>query len=329
VNFLPSVHTKKFTRLFYATDIHGSYRCYKKFLATSKFYDVDVLVCGGDITGKRVISIVEQPNGGYVSNFLGRDTILKSRDEAKLEEARIRDAGFYPYYSTRAEVEELQADPTKLNLLFVQVMKQTLNEWIELAEEKLGGSRTICYITGGNDDYPEIIEGLRETEHVKNPDNKVVKIDDIHEMASIGWSNLTPWHTPRECSEEELEERIGKFLVEVHQMNNCIFNFHVPPIDSTIDTCPKLDDSVFPPKPIMRAGSPVVFGAGSKAVRDAITKYQPLLGLHGHIHESRGVYKIGKTICINPGSEYMEGILRGVIVTLGNQKVMGYQLTSG
>jgi len=65
------------------------------------------------------------------------------------------------------------------------------------------------------------------------------------------------------------------------------------------------------------------------AVREAIEKYKPLLGLHGHIHESRGVVNIGRTLCINPGSEYGEGIIRGAIVDLAKDKVLSYQLTSG
>jgi len=73
----------------------------------------------------------------------------------------------------------------------------------------------------------------------------------------------------------------------------------------------------------------VMHGAGSKSVRRAIEKYQPLLGLHGHIHESQSVAKIGKTTCINPGSEYGEGVLRGCIVILGDGKIEGYQMTRG
>ncbi len=64
-------------------------------------------------------------------------------------------------------------------------------------------------------------------------------------------------------------------------------------------------------------------------MRAAIEKYKPLLGLHGHVHESKGFVNIGSTLCINPGSEYGEGILRGVIVELGDGKVKNYLLTQG
>ena len=68
---------------------------------------------------------------------------------------------------------------------------------------------------------------------------------------------------------------------------------------------------------------------GSTAVRELIERIQPVLALHGHIHESRGVANIGKTVAINPGSSYTEGVLQGVIVTLSGDKVVGQQLVTG
>jgi hypothetical protein len=187
----------------------------------------------------------------------------------------------------------------------------------------------MCYVTGGNDDIQEVIDMITAAEHVKNPDGKVIFIDEVHEMASLGWSNPTPWKTPRECSEEELVGRIESLVNNAKDIGNTIFNFHVPPFNSELDTCLKLDESVYPPKPILIGGQPVSFAAGSKAVRDAIEKHQPLLGLHGHIHEPRAATKIGRTLCINPGSEYEEAVLRGVIVNLRDKKVLSHQFVSG
>jgi len=116
---------------------------------------------------------------------------------------------------------------------------------------------------------------------------------------------------------------------KVPDMTKAIFNFHDPPNDSTLDTCPELDWSTDPPEPIVKAGQIVMHGAGSKSVRKAIEKYQPMLGLHGHIHESRGVVKIGRTTCINPGSEYGEGFLRGCIVNVSAGNVESFQMTNG
>ena len=81
---------------------------------------------------------------------------------------------------------------------------------------------------------------------------------------------------------------------------------------------------------MLRGGSPVISGVGSSAVRASIEAHQPLLALHGHIHESRGQVRLGRTVSLNPGSEYAEGVLRGVIVTLSRRKgLRGYQLVSG
>jgi len=148
-------------------------------------------------------------------------------------------------------------------------------------------------------------------------------------MISIGLSTPTPWKTPREVSEEELWTEIEKMAAQVPDLHKAVFNFHDPPNDSTLDTCPMLDWSKDPPVQIVKAGQVVLHGAGSKSVRRAVETYQPILGLHGHIHESAGVAKIGRTVCINPGSEYGEGVLRGVLVQLRAGEVDGYQLTSG
>jgi Icc-related predicted phosphoesterase len=76
-------------------------------------------------------------------------------------------------------------------------------------------------------------------------------------------------------------------------------------------------------------GGEVTGPVGSTAVRAAIEEHQPLLSLHGHIHESGGAVRIGRTLAINAGSEYGEGVLRGVLVTVGGGKVLRYQATTG
>jgi hypothetical protein len=186
-----------------------------------------------------------------------------------------------------------------------------------------------CYLTGGNDDYQEIVDAVRDTPHVKNADHKVLKIDELHEMVNLGWSNPTPWKCPRDHTEEELEAMTEKLVSSVSDKENCVFNIHVPPVNCGLDTAPKLDDSVYPPKPVFDKGQAVMFGAGSTAIRREIEKYQPLVDLCGHIHESRGTTRIGRTLVINPGSEYPEGVLRGAIVNIGDKKVLSSQLTSG
>jgi len=323
--FMPD---KKFTKIFYATDLHGSGKCFDKLLSAAKFYKVDVLVLGGDITGKMLVPIMDAGDGSYKADYMGGRT-MHGAEEVKALEKEISDSGYYYYHCSKAEMEELNASKEKVDKLFMTIMKDTLLKWVERAEPFLSGLGVTCYLTGGNDDYQEIIDAIRDTPHVKNADNKVIKIDEIHEMVNLGWSNPTPWKCPRDHSEEELEAATEKLISGVSDKQNCLFNIHVPPVDCGLDTVPKLDDSVYPPKPIFQGGQAVMFGAGSSAIRREVEKHQPLVHLCGHVHESRGTTRIGKTLVINPGSEYPEGVLKGAIVNIGDKKVLSFQLTSG
>jgi len=324
-----SKEQKKFKKIFFATDIHGSEVCFRKFLSAGSYYKVDTLVLGGDITGKMIVPIVERSDGKFESNFLGGMVTTDSRDEAKKLEEKIRNSGFYPYVTNSAEMKELQSDKSKVDGLFQKVMLETLERWLQLAEEVLKPQNKTIYITGGNDDPFSIEPVLNKSNFVTNPEGRIVTIDGEYQMISSGYSNMTPWKCPRDVEDDVLNEKIQSMISKIDNFENVIFNFHAPPVDSDIDTCPVLDASSYPPRPMIDAGGVKMYGAGSKSVRKAIEEKKPLLGLHGHIHESRGVVKIGRTTCVNPGSEYGEGILRGAIIVLGKGQVMNYQLTSG
>ena len=319
---------KKFTKIFFATDLHGSGKCYEKILSAAKFYKVDVLVLGGDMTGKMLVPIVDYGDGTFKADYIGEKT-LHSADEVKSLERDITNSGYYPYPCSKAEMDELNASKEKVDKVFMSVMKDTLLKWVDRAEPFLSELGVTCYLTGGNDDYQEIVDAVHDTPHVKNADHKVLKIDELHEMVNLGWSNPTPWKCPRDHTEEELETMTEKLVSSVSDKENCVFNVHVPPINCGLDTVPKLDDSVYPPKPVINKGQAVMIGAGSTSIRSAIEKYQPLVDLCGHIHESRGTTRIGRTVVINPGSEYPEGVLRGAIVNIADKKVLSFQLTSG
>jgi Icc-related predicted phosphoesterase len=322
---------KRATRLFFATDLHGSERTYRKFINAGKFYDVDILIMGGDITGKLLIPIIKENNDHYRATLQGR--VEKITTQAELENLinRLGTLGFYHKIMDENEFHALSADASAVNELFHQVARQRLSSWVDLAEERLAGTGKKCYVTGGNDDDPEVLTAIKRdgTSSIFACENEVVQVDEDHTMVSIGFSTPTPWKTPREISDEQLGEMIEKMVGHLSDPSHAIFNFHDPPNDSSLDTCPMLDWSKDPPEPIIQGGQTVMYGAGSKSVRKAIEKYQPMLGLHGHIHESQSVAKIGRTTCINPGSEYGEGILRGCLVTFLNGKVEGYQMTSG
>jgi Icc-related predicted phosphoesterase len=322
---------KKITKLFFATDIHGSERTYRKFINAGKFYEANVLIMGGDITGKLLIPIIKESNGNYRATLQGNQHHLQTEEELKSMIERIGMLGFYYKIMGDDEFQDTQSDPKKIDALFHELARQRLVTWVDLAETRLAGTGIKCFVTGGNDDDPEVLEAIhREGTHAFFPcEGKLVNVDADHTMISVGNSTPTPWKTPREISEEELAEIIEKMAADVPDTSRCIFNFHDPPIDSTLDTCPMLDWTTDPPTPIVKGGQIVMHGAGSKSVRQAIEKYKPMLGLHGHIHESMSVAKIGRTTCVNPGSEYGEGVLRGCLVNISGGEVEGFQMTSG
>lgn len=322
---------KKLTRIFFATDIHGSERTYRKFINAGKFYDANVLIMGGDISGKLMIPIIREANQHFRATLQGTVHKLETEEELRQLQERIGLLGFYSQIMAEEEYQELSAKPAEVNALFHKLARERLSAWVDLAETRLKGTGIRCFVTGGNDDDPEVLGAIQGAgrESFFACEGQVVQVDENHTMASVGFSNPTPWKTPREIPDDQLAEMIEGMCAQVSDFSRCVFNFHVPPLDSTLDTCPKLDWSTDPPTPIVSGGQIVFAGAGSQAVRDAVQKHQPMLGLHGHIHESQGVVKIGRTTCINPGSEYGEGVLRGCLVTLGDGAVQGYQLTSG
>jgi len=312
-------------RIFFASDVHGSEVCFKKFLNAGKVYQADATILGGDLTGKMIVPIVKQ-GAGYVSEFSGRTWNISSDKEIDSLSKMIRDSGYYPYVTDEAEMEELNADKSRVDKLFSELMVETMRRWVNMADERLKGTNISCYITPGNDDRFAIDKVIEESQCVENPEGEVVLVKGEHEMISTGFSNPTPWKTPREITEEQLEKKIEEMTSKVKDMNKCIFNFHCPPYDTSIDSAPQLDENL---KIVTKAGQMLMIPAGSVAVRNSIKRQQPLLGLHGHIHESKGAVKIGKTLCLNPGSEYNEGILRGVIVNLKNASGKSYLFTSG
>jgi len=318
-------------RIFYATDVHGSERTYRKFINSAKFYKVDHLIMGGDIEGKFLVPIVDEGGGHYRVTLQEDLSHLNGEDELKAVKERIETLGFYHVTVSEDEIREMQADQSLVDAAFKREAHKRLESWIALADERLAGTGIMCYVTGGNDDPQELIDLLEaaDSEHVVNCEGRIVMLNEAFPMANCGYSNPTPWDTPRETDEDTLEKYLEESVQGIDDFGSAIFNFHVPPYDSTLDDCPKLDWSTDPPAPVVVAGVPQSAPAGSHAVRSVVERHQPLLLLTGHIHESRGLVKVKRTTVVNPGSEYGEGILRGCILTLESGKVVGYQMTSG
>lgn len=312
-------------KLFFATDIHGSDVCWKKFVNAAKFFDCQVLVMGGDMTGKMLVPIIDMGRDTFRVKFGGEDRTVRRDDVPRIRKL-IADGGYYPYQTDPDEVAMLMMDRAAVERLFQAKMTETLERWLAIAEERLAGSSTQVYLGPANDDPPFVDDVLAGGGRVQNPEGRVVELPEGWSMISCGWSNPTPWDSPRELPEDQLLERIEAEVAKLPRVDRAVFNLHVPPRDSQLDNAALLDPEL---SPVMSGGAPVIAGVGSTAVRTAIERHRPPLALHGHIHESRGAVKLGPTLCLNPGSEYSDGILRAAIVTLSETGLKRHHLLAG
>ena len=311
--------------VFFATDVHGSNVCFKKFVNAAKFYGANVLILGGDVTGKMVVPIAEQSDGHHLASFAGKDVRLETEEAVGDFERRIADMGFYPKVMREAEFQELSASPDAQDRLFQALIAERLAQWVEYARPRLAEQGVKCFAAPGNDDAFWVDDVLASSGAIELLEGRIVALDGL-EMLTTGWSNATPWNTERECSEGELKDRILPMIEQLADPGRAIFNIHVPPYKTVLDQCPELDEEL---RPVHRGGNPVMTSAGSTTVRELIEEYQPVLGLHGHIHEGRGVAKLGRTLCVNPGSNYSEGVLNGSLIRFADSGVRDVQLTQG
>lgn len=313
--------------LFFATDFHGSEICFRKFVNAAGFYGADLLVMGGDLSGKLVIPLVRMEDGRFEARRHG-ETRIVGEDEVEAFEREIRNQGFYPWRLDREEMEHYRGDADAVEQLFEQAIVDTVLRWIDLAEEKLQGSDIRIVFAPGNDD-PAVVDQTiveRNSERFRLVEGSIIEVAPGHEMLSTGYTNITPWNTPREYPEEVIRGRIDSIAQGLKNPETAIFNLHVPPHGSQLDTAPLVNEDLSVQTSM---GQQLTGPAGSTAVREALEKWQPLLSLHGHIHESGGTAHVGRTLAINPGSEYGEGILRGALVTVGDGRLLRHQLTTG
>ncbi|MBN8868364.1 MAG: metallophosphoesterase [Solirubrobacterales bacterium] len=315
---------EKPVRLFYASDIHGTEVLWRKFLNAARSYDSQVLVMGGDLTGKAVIPLVEKGDGYEVELFGERQSVSGEEQVAELER-QIRGKGMYPHRMTAGEVDRVaRMSEDEREDWFAEVMLKTFDQWLDLAGERLAGSGARCFVMPGNDDPPGVAEAIVESEGVEECDSKLVEFNG-YTMVSLGYSNPTPFDSPREISEDEIYRRVSDLADQSPDISRCIFNLHVPPYDSQLDTAPELDEDL---QVVMAGSEPKQIPVGSTAVRELIEEYQPLLSLHGHVHESAGATRIGRTLAINPGSDYHTGRISGCLLALRGDDVK-HQFVNG
>ena len=312
------------TRVFFATDIHGSDVCFKKFLNAGKFFGATHLIMGGDITGKSIVTI-RAAGGRWTGHFREHDYVCTTEAElADLVQA-IRDAGQYPFVGEDDEIAALADDAHRAEV-FDRVVVEGMQRWMDLAAERLAGTGIQCYVTPGNDDFFTIDAVIRDAPAVHFVEGACVSLDGVHEMITTGYSNPTPWNTERELSEAEMGARLEEMWAQVKDPANAVAVIHAPPAQTALDAAPELGDD------LTLKGGPgglQMMHVGSSAVREWLEQAQPLCGLHGHVHESKATERIGRTLCVNPGSEYTEGLLAGSIIVLGDGQVVSHQFVSG
>ncbi|HEX6520428.1 MAG TPA: hypothetical protein VF070_10535 [Streptosporangiaceae bacterium] len=309
-------------RIFFATDIHGSEICWRKFLNAAAFYRADMVVLGGDVTGKVMVPILEYP-GHWELTYSGERIRLETKTELDDIQRKIRDRGSYPTVLQPDELDALNTEDS-VDRRFTFEMTRGLDRWLDMADSKLRGGEIPCILNGGNDDIWEIDDIIEQSPNVSFAESKVLDLGGFY-LASMGWTNPTPWNTFREAPEDVLTGKIDAVVSQIPDMGRAIFNFHAPPYGSGLDEAPALDETM---RPIH--GGAVMKPVGSVAVRDAIQRYQPLLSVHGHIHESRGIWKSGRTLAVNPGSSYNDGVLQGALLELNEKKgKVRHQLVNG
>jgi Icc-related predicted phosphoesterase len=316
---------REITRLFYAGDVHGSRVCWKKFVNAAAHYPAEFLVMGGDLCGKALVPIVREGDGSYVARVIGEQRIARTAEELDEIQQAISTNGMYPLIVDRDEARALAEDATRRDEAFERALLDELRLWVELADERLSGTDTRAYVIPGNDDPWSVDAVLAEGNSVVACDETVQRLGP-HEMVSLGYSNRTPWRTPRELDEDEIYSRLKRLVDQLEEPGRAILNIHVPPYESSLDTAYEVDEDL---RYVMKGGRPHEIPTGSTAVRQIIEETQPLLSLHGHIHESKGATTIGRTVAINPGSDYGSGHLDGCLVHLEPNRVVNQYLVSG
>jgi uncharacterized protein len=309
-------------RLYVCSDIHASERTWRKFLNAMKanVYKVDAAVIAGDLTGKALVAVVQVNHGGEVwtASVLGQSRVARNEQELADLERSIADLGYYAVRVTDEERRAMEGDKDLVMRHFREKIVSRLREWLALATERLEGSGVPVYLMPGNDDEFDIDAVLAESTYCQNVNEQVIELTPWHQLVSMGWSSPTPWHTPRELPEEEFLDRLSGLLKGVRDPRKTVMMTHVPPYDSGLDTAPLLSPDL---RPTVTAGDLIRGPVGSTGVRAAIEQFRPVLGVHGHIHESGGERKIKDTLCVNAGSESSMGVLRGFLVDLSEDGV--------
>ncbi len=316
--------------IFYVADIHGSDVCFRKWLNAAGFYGADVLIIGGDLTGKILLPIYPAMgrSGAWTATWKDRVHRLETRAEVDELIRLARNEGAYGFVTTADEIAEIGGSIERERAVFGRLKLEALEAWLALADERLADRRTRAFLMAGNDDPPEIDELLAGARSLVDVQGAATELGPGIWMASRGESTPTPWHTPREVPDPDLGQLVRDAVKDLPPGGTTIWNLHMPPFDTGVDRAPRLDESLH--VQYDGSGDPVMAPVGSHAIRDLIAERQPTIALHGHIHEGRGRYRIGTTAGFNPGSQYQDGVPQGLLLRVSARKgLRDFAFTAG
>jgi Icc-related predicted phosphoesterase len=143
----------------------------------------------------------------------------------------------------------------------------------------------------GNCDPKSILKVLDK--YGMNLHGKCEKLGEVN-FVGLGGSNLTPFNTPFELNEVEIQEELAAASCDTDK--RLVLVTHAPPFGTKTDK--------------IQAGTHV----GSKSVRQYIEQKQPMVALCAHVHEARGIDQLGRTLVVNPGP-ITKGFAAEVIIT--------------
>ena len=310
-------------KLLLVSDLHGSETAYRKLANAVKYYKVDAVVFAGDLAGKVLVPVIKIGDS-YKIPLISEDKLFKgSEAEGKIKE--LRGSGYHVRVVTEEEYERMKSDKDYLDKVLNETLTNDIVEYLNIIDERYRQQGVKMYLIPGNDDPIDVINGVnsRQWGSIIPFDENIVNLNS-HILVGFGYSNITPWNTHRELSEEEMYERLSRLMnkLDNSEYSKTILVIHAPPYGTVIDQAPMLTSDL---RVVRRGGEVVLTHVGSTSVKRIIEEYKPLMGLHGHIHESGGVDAIKvngvKIPIFNAGSEYQFGVLRGIIISIDGNKV--------
>jgi Icc-related predicted phosphoesterase len=311
------------TKIFFATDVHGSELCFQKFLRAADFYNADLLFFGGDYSSKDVLLFSQDAT--TVLEYRG--TVIKKKFERQSEVLEYISLSRGSGVSVEEVDQNTINDPdnTKINQAYERALRKKLESWVEMAKVSYGKYGIPIFVIPGNDDLQFTDEYFQQPPF-QFVHRKHVLLDCGVNVLGWGGSNRTPWNTAREYDETDILQQLNEAVRYPLAGTASILFAHPPPYNSGLDLAPEVGEN-FQLK--LTLGSPHKAPIGSRAVRQFVEAHQPMVGLFGHVHEGRGYHKIGNTTCINPGSMYYTGRLVGCLVTIEEGRVKNFQFTEG